>query len=99
MRAPVAKRAWEGYNSHIAVVGVGTLATAMVEKAAISRRGVMTGVVAFGSGAAVMGTSMLNGTAAMAGQSDRFAFEQLPIQTVGTVHVPNGYTRDVLVLG
>ena len=56
MRAPVAKRAWAGYNLHLAVVGVGTLATAMVEKAAISRRRVMTGVVAFGSGAAVMGT-------------------------------------------
>jgi secreted PhoX family phosphatase len=68
-----------------------------VVEAAISRRGFMNGVVAFGSGAAVMGTSMLNGTTAMAGQSDRFAFEKLPIQTDGTVHVPTGYTWDVLV--
>ncbi|WP_299280739.1 PhoX family phosphatase [uncultured Tateyamaria sp.] len=68
-----------------------------VVEAAISRRGFMGGVVAFGSGAAVMGTSMLKGTAAMAGQSDRFAFEQLPIQTDGTVHVPDGYEWKVMV--
>lgn len=69
---------------------------AVVEDA-ISRRGFMGGVLAFGSGAAVMGTSMLKGTTAMAGQSDRFAFDQLPIQTDNTVHVPDGYTWDVLV--
>ncbi len=68
-----------------------------VVEAAISRRGFMGGVLAFGSGAAVMGTSMLKGTTALAGQSDRFAFEQLPAQTDGTVHVPEGYTWDVLV--
>ena len=68
-----------------------------VVEAAISRRGFMGGTLAFGSGAAVMGTSMLKGTTAMAKQSDRFAFEQLPIQTDGTVHVPEGYSWDVLV--
>jgi hypothetical protein len=69
---------------------------AVVEHA-ISRRGFNGGVLAFGSGAAVMGTSMLKGTTALAAQTDRFAFEQLPIQTDGTVHVPEGYTWDVLV--
>jgi secreted PhoX family phosphatase len=68
-----------------------------VVEAAITRRGFMGGVLTFGSGAAVMGTSMLRGTTAMASQADRFAFEQLPIQTDGTVHVPEGYTWDVLV--
>ena len=68
-----------------------------VVEAAISRRGFMGGTLAFGSGAAVMGTSMLKSTTAMAKQSDRFAFEQLPIQTDGTVHVPEGYSWDVLV--
>ncbi|WP_299612542.1 PhoX family phosphatase [uncultured Tateyamaria sp.] len=68
-----------------------------VVEAAISRRGFMGGVVAFGSGAAVMGTAMLKGTTAIAGQSDRFAFEQLPIQTDGTVHVPDGYEWKVMV--
>ncbi|WP_299552196.1 PhoX family phosphatase [uncultured Tateyamaria sp.] len=68
-----------------------------VVERAISRRGFLGGVVAFGSGAAVMGTGMLKGTTAMAGQSSRFAFEQLAPQTDGTVHVPEGYTWDVLV--
>jgi len=68
-----------------------------VVDAALSRRGFMGGVLTFGSGAAVMGSSMLGGTTAMAGQTGRFAFEQLPIQTDGTVHVPGGYTWDVLV--
>ncbi|MEO9682948.1 PhoX family protein [Tateyamaria sp.] len=68
-----------------------------VVETAISRRGFVSGVLTFGSGAAVMGTSMLKGTSAIAGQTDRFAFEQLPIQTDGTVHVPKGYTWDVLV--
>ncbi|MEL6464713.1 MAG: PhoX family phosphatase [Pseudomonadota bacterium] len=64
---------------------------------AVSRRGFLGGVLAFGSGAAVMGTGLLKGTTAMAGQSSRFAFEQLAPQTDGTVHVPEGYTWDVLV--
>ncbi|WP_299725735.1 PhoX family phosphatase [uncultured Tateyamaria sp.] len=68
-----------------------------VVEEAISRRGFMGGVLAFGSGAAVMGTAMLKGTTAMAGQSDRFAFAQVPIQTDSTVHVPEGYNWDVLV--
>lgn len=68
-----------------------------VVERAISRRGFLGGAVAFGSGAAVMGTSMLKGTTAMASQTDRFAFVQLPMQTDGTVHVPEGYSWDVLV--
>lgn len=68
-----------------------------VVERAISRRGFMGGALAFGSGAAVMGTAMLRGTTAMAGQSDRFAFDPLPIQTDGTVHVPEGYSWDMLV--
>lgn len=68
-----------------------------VVERAISRRGFLGGAVAFGSGAAVMGTSMLKGTTAMASQTDRFAFAQLPMQTDGTVHVPEGYSWDVLV--
>lgn len=68
-----------------------------VVERAISRRGFMGGVLAFGSGAAVMGTSMLKGTTALAAQTNRFAFDQLPIQTDGTVHVPEGYKWDVLI--
>jgi len=64
---------------------------------ALSRRGFLGGVVAFGSGAAVMGTSFLKGTTAMAQQTTRFAFDQIAAQTDGTVHVPEGYDWDVLV--
>jgi len=64
---------------------------------ALSRRGFLSGALAFGSGAAVMGTGLLQGSTAMASQSSRFAFEQLAPQTDGTVHVPEGYNWDVLV--
>ena len=68
-----------------------------VVESAISRRGFLTGILAFGSGAAVMGTSILKSSTALASQSARFAFEQLAPQTDGTVHVPAGYKWDVLV--
>lgn len=68
-----------------------------VVERAISRRGFLGGALAFGSGAAVMGTSFLKGSAAMAQQTSRFAFEQLARQTDGTVHVPEGYSWKVLV--
>ena len=68
-----------------------------VVERAISRRGFLGGALAFGSGAAVMGTSLLKGTTAVASQTSRFAFEQLPAQTDGTVHVPAGYNWQTLV--
>jgi secreted PhoX family phosphatase len=68
-----------------------------VVERAISRRGFLGGVLAFGSGAAVMGTSFLKGTAAMAQQTSRFAFEALAPQTDNTIHVPAGYNWNVLV--
>ena len=63
-----------------------------VVESAVSRRGFLTGVVAFGSGAAVMGTGMLSGTSAEAQIASRFAFKPIPIATDFTVHVPEGYT-------
>ncbi|MEL6959546.1 MAG: alkaline phosphatase PhoX, partial [Pseudomonadota bacterium] len=64
---------------------------------AISRRGFLSGVLAFGSGAAVMGTGVLKGSTAMAMGESRFGFTQLPPQTDGTVHVPEGYNWNTLV--
>ena len=59
---------------------------------AISRRGVL-GVLAFGSAAAVMGTTALTSpTAALAQSANRFAFRPIPIATDFTVHVPEGYS-------
>ncbi|SEA39569.1 PhoX family protein [Rubrimonas cliftonensis] len=68
-----------------------------VVERAIGRRGFLGGALAFGSGAAVMGGEMLRGTTALARQTSRFAFEQLAPQTDGTIHVPEGYSWNVLV--
>ncbi|MEZ5866159.1 MAG: PhoX family phosphatase [Geminicoccaceae bacterium] len=67
-----------------------------VVERAISRRGFLGGALAFGSGAAVMGTSFLQGTTALAQQSSRFAFAPIAAQTDSTVHVPEGYKWQVL---
>ena len=72
---------------------------------ALSRRGFLGGVLAFGSGAAVMGTGLLNGSTAMAQPisqpmtqpMSRFPFTPIAAQTDGTVHVPEGYSWKTLV--
>ncbi|WP_341368305.1 PhoX family phosphatase [Yoonia sp. BS5-3] len=59
---------------------------------ALTRRGFLSGVVAFGSGAAVMGTGLLSGSSAQAQATSRFGFTPIPIATDSTIHVPDGYT-------
>ena len=71
-----------------------------VVETALSRRGFMGGVLAFGSGAAAMGTgTLLSSTSAQAAghAASRFPFDALPIQTDATVHVPPGYKWSTLV--
>ncbi len=72
-----------------------------VVEAGLSRRGFLTGLVAFGSGAAAMGlgtgASLLNTTSAQAQTAGRFAFTPVAVATDATVHVPEGYTWDILV--
>ncbi len=69
-----------------------------VVERAISRRGFLSGLVVFGSGAAVMGAGgLLSTTSAQAQQATRFAFTPIPIGTDNTVHVPSGYSWKVLV--
>ena len=68
-----------------------------VVERAISRRGFLGGVLAFGSGAAVMGSGRLKGSTALAQAAGRFPFDQIAAQTDGTVHVPEGYDWQVLV--
>ncbi|MGB3406015.1 MAG: PhoX family phosphatase, partial [Jannaschia sp.] len=66
---------------------------------AVSRRGFLTGVLAIGSGAAVMGTgvgALLGSTSAARAQAAMFPFEGIPAYTDGTVHVPEGYDCDVV---
>jgi secreted PhoX family phosphatase len=62
-----------------------------VVERAISRRGFLGGVLAFGSGAAVMGTGLFSAETARAAQESRFAFEPIAAQTDTTIHVPAGY--------
>ncbi len=69
-----------------------------VVERAITRRGFLGGVLAFGSGAAAMGPGLLSGTAAEAQAAGaRFPFAPIPAHTDFTVHVPEGYTWQVLV--
>lgn len=65
-----------------------------VVDAAMSRRGFLGGVVAFGSGAAVMGTTFL---ASEAQAANRFGFAPIPTSTANTITLPEGYEWDVLV--
>ncbi|KZL22052.1 hypothetical protein PsAD2_00077 [Pseudovibrio axinellae] len=68
-----------------------------VVERAISRRGFLGGALAFGSGAAVMGTGILGLTASEAKASvSRFAFTPIPTHTDSTVHVPEGYNWKIL---
>lgn len=64
-----------------------------VVEAAMSRRGFLSGVVTFGSGAAVMGAGqLLSSTSARAQTASRFPFSPIPVFTDDTVHVPEGYS-------
>lgn len=70
-----------------------------VAEVAITRRGFIGGVLAMGSAASVMGT-LVSSTAvpARAGKATgRFLFTPIAAQTDATVHVPEGYTWDVLI--
>jgi secreted PhoX family phosphatase len=68
-----------------------------VVDAAISRRGFLGGVLAFGSGAAAMGAGTLLSTTSAEAMQARFAFQGIPIATDGTVHVPAGFKWAPLV--
>jgi secreted PhoX family phosphatase len=67
-----------------------------VVESAISRRGFLGGVLAFGSGAAVMGAGLLSSTSAQAQTASRFPFTPIAAHTDFTVHVPEGYSWKVL---
>lgn len=67
-----------------------------VVQAAVSRRGFLTGLVAFGSGAAVMGAGAVRASGELKQGAARFAFTPIAAQTDFTVHVPDGYEWKVL---
>jgi secreted PhoX family phosphatase len=68
-----------------------------VVEEALSRRGFLGGALAFGSGAAVMGTLLSSSSARASAHSGRFAFEPIAAKTDFTVHVPSGYKWSTLV--
>ncbi len=66
-----------------------------VVEAAMSRRGFLRSIVAFGSGAAALGLgTMMSSTSAQAQSAavSRFAFTAIPTATDFDVHVPAGYS-------
>ena len=68
-----------------------------VVASAMSRRGFLGRVLAFGSGAAVMGLgSMMSSTSALAQATTRFAFKPIPIATDFAVTLPEGYSSRIL---
>ncbi|TDE38912.1 PhoX family protein [Antarcticimicrobium sediminis] len=68
-----------------------------VVERAISRRGVLGGILAFGSGAAAMAAELLIAPPLRAeGLAAGFPFDPIPTQTDAQVHVPKGYVWDVV---
>ncbi|WP_226629053.1 PhoX family protein [Alloyangia pacifica] len=68
-----------------------------VVERAISRRGFLGGVLAFGSGATVFGSGLLSSATSARAQVSVFAFEPVGIATDFDIHVPAGYTWKPLV--
>ena len=67
-----------------------------VVDSALSRRGFLRSMIAVGSGAAVMGTAFLSPRAALASSGARFPFAPIDAQTDFAVHVPQGYSSQVV---
>ncbi len=69
---------------------------AVVERA-VSRRGFLGGALAFGSGAAVMGTGLFSSATWARAEGSAFAFQPIGIATDFDIHVPQGYQWKPLV--
>jgi len=68
-----------------------------VVERAVSRRGFLGGVMAFGSGAAVFGSGVFGSTTSARAQSAAFGFDPIGIATDHNVHVLAGYQWKTLV--
>ncbi|WP_108257781.1 PhoX family protein [Mangrovicoccus ximenensis] len=68
-----------------------------VVERAMSRRGFLGSVLAFGSGAAVFGSGLMSSTTAARAETGGFKFTPIGISTDFDVHVPEGYQWKPLV--
>lgn len=69
-----------------------------VVERAVSRRGLLGGALAFGSGAAVFGTGLFSAPSTAEARAPlKFGFTPVDIATDFEVHVPEGYSTDVLI--
>ncbi|MBV1863204.1 MAG: PhoX family phosphatase [Rhodobacteraceae bacterium] len=66
-----------------------------IVESAISRRGFLSGVLTFGAGSFIMGTSPLISTAEA--MTDSFGFQAIAANTFDTITVPEGYSWEMLV--
>ncbi|WP_095587679.1 PhoX family protein [Actibacterium ureilyticum] len=88
---------WDEFDEHRDPRPADNQFDAVVSRA-ISRRGLLGGALAFGSGAAVFGTGLFSTTtASRAAGHGAFAFEPIGIATDHQIHVPAGYRAKVLV--
>ena len=67
-----------------------------IVEAALSRRGFLGGVMSFGAGSFILGTSALTPTDAWAANS-RLGFAQVAANSMDTVTVPDGYSSQVVL--
>ena len=68
-----------------------------VVERALSRRGFLGSVLAFGSGAVAFGSGLLDSGSAFAHQHANFAFDPIGIATDFDIHLPTGYQWKTLV--
>ena len=68
-----------------------------VVEAAISRRGLLGGVLAFGSGAMAFGLGTMGSAGSARGQAATFPFQPIDIATDFDIHLPEGYRWKPLV--
>ena len=64
---------------------------------ALSRRGFLGGVMTFGLGSFLVGTTALTRDALANGQTDRFGFAQVAANSEDTITVPEGFTWEQVV--
>ncbi|MEM8801354.1 MAG: PhoX family phosphatase [Pseudomonadota bacterium] len=66
-----------------------------VVEAALSRRGFLSGTIAFGSAALLAGTSSLISPGKAVAADTRFGFKAVPASTADTITVPEGYNWQI----